>query len=158
MKSYLLTTLSILAVTSALSATDTTTPPTTTATVPLTSGTTTALTSEQAKEVQQLIQSTIQSNPKMVIEALQAGMEQAKKEELTKMKQAVASNSEKIFKDPDAPKGGSKTGPVILAIFADPNCGACKMFQNELNKTTQKPTPTFKWFTKIFRSSVSPQL
>ena len=137
MKSILFSSLSVLTIASSLNATGepqaatTQTAPATSQTAAL--PTTSALTQDQVQEVQKLIESTIQSNPTMVLNALQAAMEQAKQQELDKMKAAVASNADKIFKDPNTPTNGDKNAPVKLAIFLDPNCGACKMFHKELN-------------------------
>jgi len=136
MKSIIFSSLGVLAIASSLNATGE--PQTTTITPAATSQTATlptsgALTQDQVKEVQKLIESTIQSNPAMVMNALQVAMEQAKQQELDKMKAAVASNTDKIFKDPNTPTNGDKNAPVKLAIFLDPNCGACKMFHKELN-------------------------
>lgn len=135
MKSILFSSLSVLALVSALNATTEPQAATTAQTAALPASS--ALTQDQVQEVQKLIESTIQSNPTLVLNALQAAMEQAKQQELDKMKAAVASNADKIFKDPNTPTNGDKNAPVKLAIFLDPNCGACKMFHKELNAYTK---------------------
>ena len=134
MKSFLFSTLSTFAVAASLNAADAP-QATTSATVALPE--VSAFTAEQTKDIQKLVESTIQANPQLVLNALQAAMEQAKQQELEKLKTAVAANSAKIFNDPATPTTGTKNAPVQLAIFLDPNCGACKAFHKELNTYTK---------------------
>lgn len=92
------------------------------------------LSSEQEKEVENIIRTYLQENPKEIMQAIEAAMALAQLEEMQKMQQAVSENQDKLFKDDRSPIAGNPNGSQKLAVFMDPYCGFCKKFHSEVEK------------------------
>jgi len=85
-------------------------------------------------DVEGIVASYIKDHPEVVMESIQAAMAKEQEAVVEKMKQAVASNKDKIYGDKTDPTGGNTTASVTLVAFMDPYCGHCKHFHTELNK------------------------
>lgn len=98
------------------------------------------LTPGQEKEVENIIQTYLKENPKVVMQAVEAAMTLTQLEEQQKLQQAVADNQDKLFKDARSPIGGNPQGKEELVVFMDPYCGFCKKFHSELDKALESNT------------------
>ncbi len=81
---------------------------------------------EQKGEIEGIIKDYLLKNPELFLEiqsALETKMEQIQAERL---KAALASQADALFRDPDAPVVGNPKGDVTIVEFFDYNCGYCK--------------------------------
>lgn len=80
----------------------------------------------QKGEIQAIVKDYLLKNPEIFLEiqsALESKMEQIQAERL---KAALASHADALFRDPDAPVVGNPKGDVTVVEFFDYNCGYCK--------------------------------
>lgn len=90
----------------------------------------TSFSADQVKEIEGLVKDYIESNPKVVLDALEAH----RVSELERVEQEArekAKNLSKEFKKTtDYPTSGNPDGDVVLVEFFDYNCGYCKRALN----------------------------
>jgi protein-disulfide isomerase len=97
-----------------------------------------SLTPQQKTEFEKLVHDYIVAHPEVIkeaIQALQAKEEQSKADAQT---QAVVSNKDAIFNDPDTPVAGNPMGDVTVVEFFDYHCPYCKAVAAPLNQLLQE--------------------
>ena len=82
-----------------------------------------ALTREQ---VEQIVREYLLKNPEIIVEAIEALEARQKQATQAGQRDAVATNQEQLFRDPDAPVLGNPAGDVTLVEFFDYRCPYCK--------------------------------
>lgn len=99
---------------------------------------TTVFSPEQKTAIETIIKEYLLSNPELFMEVqnqLETKMEQIQAE---KLKSALKSNADEIFKRPDAPIAGNPKGDITVVEFFDYNCGYCKRAFNDISKLVEK--------------------
>lgn len=88
----------------------------------------------QKSEIEGIIRKYLLANPELFLEvqtALEAKMEQAQAD---RMKTAIKSNADALYRRADAPMAGNPKGDITVVEFFDYNCGFCKRGFSELSK------------------------
>ncbi len=99
-----------------------------------TGGTTgSAFTTTQQDELKKLIKDEISKNPEMIMKTVQAYGEEQQKVALKQESEKLSKYTDDLSDDKTAIISGNPTGSIKLVVFADPNCGHCRHFENEIN-------------------------
>jgi protein-disulfide isomerase len=97
----------------------------------------TGFSSEQKKEIEQIIKSYLVSNPEIFLEAQTALEAKMEKEQAEKLKTAIAENAREIYRDPNADIAGNPNGDITVVEFFDYNCGYCKRGLHDIVKLVE---------------------
>ncbi|MCH9808375.1 MAG: DsbA family protein [Alphaproteobacteria bacterium] len=90
--------------------------------------------SEQKAGIEAIVRQYLLDNPELFLEvqtALEAKME---KLQADRMKTAIKSNADALYRRTDAPMAGNPKGDITIVEFFDYNCGFCKRGFTEVNK------------------------
>jgi protein-disulfide isomerase len=96
------------------------------AAAPMKLATATTFSTDQKREIEQIVKSYLVANPEVFLDiqnALEAKME---KEQAEKLKVAIAENAAAIYREPKASVAGNPNGDITVVEFFDYNCGYCK--------------------------------
>jgi protein-disulfide isomerase len=76
--------------------------------------------------MEQVIRDYLLENPEIIMEAIAKLREKKQLAEQQADRQAVASNTDVIYRDPTSPVGGNPAGDVTIVEFFDYRCGVCR--------------------------------
>jgi len=85
-----------------------------------------AFTSDQKKQIEDIIKSYLVANPEIFLDVQNALEEKMEKQQAEKLKVAIADNAAEIYRAPDASVAGNPNGDITVVEFFDYNCGYCK--------------------------------
>jgi protein-disulfide isomerase len=84
------------------------------------------LSQNQTEQVKTAVRDLLATEPKLVINAIEAYQKQARDEASENTKKSIASKQQEIFNNPASPIMGNPNGDVTVVEFFDYNCGYCK--------------------------------
>lgn len=84
------------------------------------------LTPAQKIEIQDIIQKYLRTNPKVIIESIEAFREWEKQNKKNQARLALALLEDQVLNDPDSPVAGNPNGDVTVVEFFDYLCTYCK--------------------------------
>ncbi len=85
-----------------------------------------SLSSEQKKEVRNIIGDYLRAHPEIILESVRTMQERERAEEQNRGLKNLVTYRELILNDPTSPVGGNPKGDVTVVEFFDYNCGYCK--------------------------------
>ncbi|MBU1211776.1 MAG: DsbA family protein [Alphaproteobacteria bacterium] len=97
-----------------------------------------AFSSDQKAGIEAIIKDYLLANPEILLEVqskLEAKMEKQQEERL---KTAIKSNADELYRRADAPSAGDPKGDITVVEFFDYNCGFCKRGFSEVAKLIEK--------------------
>ncbi len=93
-----------------------------------------AFSSDQKSGIEAIVKEYLLANPEILLEVqtrLEAKME---KEQEERLKTAIKSNADELYRRADAPSAGDPKGDITVVEFFDYNCGFCKRGFSEVSK------------------------
>lgn len=93
-----------------------------------------AFSSEQKAGIEAIVKDYLLANPEILLEVqsrLEAKME---KEQEERLKTAIKSNADELYRRADAPSAGDPKGDITVVEFFDYNCGFCKRGFTDVSK------------------------
>ncbi|KUO58385.1 MAG: disulfide bond formation protein DsbA [Alphaproteobacteria bacterium BRH_c36] len=106
--------------------------------IPAAGAATAAFSSDQKAGIEAIIKDYLLANPEILLEVqskLEAKMEKQQEERL---KTAIKSNADELYRRADAPSAGDPKGDITVVEFFDYNCGFCKRGFSEVSKLIEK--------------------
>lgn len=95
----------------------------------------TAFTDAQKAAIEEIVRELLtKKEPDLVIKAAQEMQNKQETEIAAKSQQALATNKDKIYNDPNAPVAGNPKGNVTMVEFFDYQCGFCKTTYDNIMK------------------------
>jgi protein-disulfide isomerase len=91
-----------------------------------------ALTPEQKKAVEQVIQDYFLKHPEFMVDVLRAAEAKLKDQKAEDAKQAISERRDELLGDASAPIGGNPDGDVTIVEFFDYRCPYCKQVEPSL--------------------------
>lgn len=87
----------------------------------------------QLDELKKIVKEEISKNPEIIMKTVQSYGEEQQKVAMKQEAEKMSKFTEDLINDKTAIISGNPTGNIKLVVFADPNCGHCRHFENELN-------------------------
>lgn len=87
----------------------------------------------QLDELKKIIKEEISKNPEIIMKTVQSYGEEQQKVAMKQEAEKMSKFTDDLTNDKTAIISGNPTGNIKLVVFADPNCGHCRHFENELN-------------------------
>lgn len=84
------------------------------------------------EQIEQIVREYLLSHPEIIIEAIEGLEEKRRQATQDSQREALATQRDLIFNDPDAPVGGNPGGDVTLVEFFDYRCPYCKQVAQPL--------------------------
>ncbi len=81
---------------------------------------------EEKAGIEKIVRDYLLSNPELLYEVQMAYEAKMEKLQAEKIKTAIKSNAQELYRDPKAPMAGDPKGDVTVVEFFDYNCGFCK--------------------------------
>lgn len=97
-----------------------------------------ALTPEQKKAVEQVIQDYFLKHPEFMVDVLRAAEAKLKDQKAEDAKQAISERRDELLGDASAPIGGNPDGDVTIVEFFDYRCPYCKAMAEPLQALVKK--------------------
>jgi protein-disulfide isomerase len=116
-----------------------------------------ALTAEQKKAMEQVVEEYLLNHPEVVLNALRGAKQWQEAEEQKQRRAAIGAQRGVLSNDPDSPVGGNPKGDVTLVEFFDYSCGYCKQIEPSLEallKEDHKLRIVYKEFPVLSAASV----
>jgi protein-disulfide isomerase len=96
-----------------------------------------AFTSDQKKQIEDIIKGYLITNPEIFLDVQTALEEKMEKEQAEKLKVAIAENAAEIYRQPEAAVAGNPDGDITVVEFFDYNCGYCKRGLDDVVKLVE---------------------
>ena len=96
-----------------------------------------AFTTDQKKQIEDIIKSYLITNPEIFLDVQTALEEKMEKVQAEKLKVAIADNAAEIYREPEASLAGNADGDITVVEFFDYNCGYCKRGLEEVIKLVE---------------------
>jgi len=94
---------------------------------------TSGFSSTQLEELRKIVKEEISKNPETIMKTVQAYGEEQQKVAMKQEAEKMSKFTDDLTNDKTAIISGNPSGSIKLVIFADPNCGHCRHFENEVN-------------------------
>ncbi len=91
----------------------------------------------EAEAVREIVRDLLQSNPELVVEALQSFEERQRLAAQERQSAAVAENADLLEGAPGDPILGAADGDVVVVEFFDYNCGYCRQVAGPLRQAIE---------------------
>lgn len=85
-----------------------------------------ALSPEQEKAIEGVIERYLEKNPEVVIRAIQAMQQRRRMAQVEAGRRALKAHAEAVYRNPDSPVSGNAKGDVTIVEFFDYRCGVCR--------------------------------
>ncbi|MEQ8824996.1 MAG: DsbA family protein [Filomicrobium sp.] len=118
-----------------------------TATAQAPSATAKTYSAEEKAGIEKIIREYLLANPEVLLEVQMAYESKMEKLQAEKIKTAIKSNADQLYRNPTAPAVGAKNADITVVEFFDYNCGFCKRGFNqvaELIESDKKVRVVFK--------------
>ncbi len=96
------------------------------------------LSEAQRKQINQMIQTYIMENPRVILEAVQRMQAQEEEDKQNQARQNLVSYRDQLINDPKAPISGNPDGDVTIVEFFDYRCGYCKRVSPTVEKVVKE--------------------
>lgn len=103
--------------------------------------------SEQKKEIEQIVSDYIKDNPEQIVSALDSLQEKLRKEQEEAVKKQIKALQKDLIENTKDPIIGNKEGDFVIVEFFDYNCSYCKMMFPKVMDFVGKDGKT-KWVLK----------
>lgn len=93
-----------------------------------------AFSKQQKAGIEAIVREYLLANPEILFEVQNLLEKRAEEMQAERMKTAIKSNAEELYRRTDAPMAGDPDGDVTVVEFFDYNCGFCKRGLSQLSK------------------------
>lgn len=93
-----------------------------------------SFTKEQREELDQIIQTYIMENPRVILEAIQRMQVREEEQKRQQALKNLVALKDQLINDPNAPVAGNPDGDVTIVEFFDYRCGYCKRVSPTVEK------------------------
>jgi protein-disulfide isomerase len=92
----------------------------------------------QRQEIVAILREALLRDPSILRDAMAAAEQAEQQERAGAVRQAIASQSEALFRDPADPVKGNPQGAVTIVEFFDARCGYCKQMQPAMEQLLRR--------------------